>query len=183
MTESIPDEVLIKAFGQGDESAFDTIVCRYSADVAKLANNLLGWPGEVDDVTQDVFLAAYMSLKRFRGQCSLQTWLFTITVNKCRSLTRRRLVQQKLLAGFGQHIEESAKSTSSHGRLLDAVSKAWQRLPSRYREPTVLYYLEGLSTEEIAKVLNLSVSAVYVRLNRARQRMREYLATRESTYE
>ncbi len=73
MTERIPDETLVAAFGRGDEGAFDTLVTRYTAQISALANRLLGWSGDVEDVTQEVFLAAYMNLKRFRGQCSLRT--------------------------------------------------------------------------------------------------------------
>ena len=73
-----------------DASAFERIIELYSADVTQLVNRLLGWPGDVDDVVQDVFLAAYLNLKGFRGQCLVRTWLFTITMNKCRSHRRRQ---------------------------------------------------------------------------------------------
>jgi len=89
MAEKIDDELLIEKFRRGDESAFERIVERYSVDVATLANRLLGWPGEVEDVTQEIFLAAFLGLKKFRGECSLKSWLFTITINKCRSYRHR----------------------------------------------------------------------------------------------
>ena len=82
MAEMIDDEVLVERFSRGDESAFDRIVEDYSADVTTLANRLLGWPGEVEDVIQDIFLSAFLGLKKFRCECSLKTWLFTITINK-----------------------------------------------------------------------------------------------------
>ena len=85
MAETINDELLVEQFSQGKESAFESIVELHSADVAALANRLLGWPGDVEDITQDVFLAAFLGLKKFRRDCSLKTWLFTITINKCRS--------------------------------------------------------------------------------------------------
>ena len=89
MAEKIDDELLVEQFRSGDESAFERIVERYSADVAALANRLLGWPCEVDDVTQEIFLAAFLGLKKFRCECSLKSWLFTITINKCRSYWHR----------------------------------------------------------------------------------------------
>jgi len=61
MAEKIDDELLIEKFRRGDESAFERIVERYSVDVATLANRLLGWPGEVEDVTQEIFLAAFLA--------------------------------------------------------------------------------------------------------------------------
>jgi len=82
MAESADYELLVQQFNRGDESAFETIVEQYSAEIALLANRLLRWPGDVEDVTQDTFLAAFLGLKKFRCQCSLKTWLFTITINK-----------------------------------------------------------------------------------------------------
>ena len=103
MGEWLPDETLVGAFGRGDVSAFEAIVFRYRVDVATLANRLLGWPGDVDDITQEVFLAAYMNLKRFRGQSGLRTWLFA-SVNKCRSHTSlgHRLLQTATVAAAVQ---------------------------------------------------------------------------------
>ncbi|MFC1766767.1 RNA polymerase sigma factor [Planctomycetota bacterium] len=183
MGERIPDEALVGAFIRGDEAVFDAIVSRYSADVTNLANRLLAWPGDVDDVIQEVFLAAYINLKRFRGQCSLRTWLFTITINKCRSQTRRQWIRRKVLAGLAQRAETYMQAGGSNGELVEAVSRSLQRLSARYREPVILYYLEGLSVEQIGAVLKLSPNAVHVRLNRARKRLKEHLVSWEHRHE
>ena len=66
MAEKIDDELLVEQFRRGDETAFERIVKQYSADVAVLANRLLGWPSDIEDVTQDIFLAAFVGLKKFR---------------------------------------------------------------------------------------------------------------------
>jgi len=89
MAEMIDDELLVEQFSRGDDSAFERIVEQHSADIAALANRLLGWPGEVEDVTQEIFLAVFLGLKKFRCECSLKSWLFTITINKCRSYRHR----------------------------------------------------------------------------------------------
>jgi len=89
MARTSDDRLLVEQFKQGDQSAFDKIVNEFSAEIAVLANRLLGWPGEVEDVVQDVFLAAFTGLKKFRGDCSLKSWLFTITINKCRTYRYR----------------------------------------------------------------------------------------------
>ena len=73
MAEKIDDELLVEQFRRGDDSAFERIVEQYSAEVAALANRLLCWPGEVEDVTQEIFLAAFLGLKKFRGECSLKS--------------------------------------------------------------------------------------------------------------
>ena len=180
MADTIDDEHLVEQFNRGDESAFDIIVERYSSDIAALANRLLGWSGEVEDVTQDIFLAAFLGLKKFRCECSLKTWLFTITVNKCRSyrykrmLRRRRISQaadKAFLASAG-----TADKTPMDSEAFERVRRAIKALPAKYREPVVLRYLQELPTDEISRILGISKNALQVRLNRARARLREDLA-------
>ena len=169
MAETTEDERLVGQFNRGDESAFDRIVERYAAEVAALANRLLGWPGDVEDVTQDVFLAAFVGLRKFRRDCSLKTWLFTITINKCRSYRHKRKLRQSQAVPMKDH---SSMGTEDFQRVRRAVA----RLPAKYREPVVLRYLEGLPTEEIARILGISTNALHVRLSRARERLRQEVA-------
>lgn len=90
------------------------------------------------------------------------------------------MVRQKLLAGLFSHREMDSRPKGDNGELMEAISRALERLPGRYREPVVLYYLEELSIDQICKVLNLKSNAVHVRLNRARQRLKECLGRLES---
>ncbi len=177
MAEINDDESLVKKFNQGDESVFERIVRQYSAEVAVLANRLLGWPGEVEDVTQDVFLAAYLGLKKFRCQCSLKTWLFTITINKCRSYRYKRiLLRHKKVPGFCPRTASAADRRLTDRETVERISRAIRGLPARYREPIVLRYLQELSTAEICQILGVTENALGVRLTRARKRLREELA-------
>ena len=170
---------LVERFRRGDDSAFDRIVEQHSAEVAALANRLLGWPGDVDDVVQEVFVAAFVGLKKFRGECRLRTWLFTITVNKCRSHRFRWLRRFRLAA------TEKAGAVESYGRSGDElvmdqetfarVRRAVQTLPQKYREIVALRYMQGLEVNEICELLGITANAMQVRLNRARKRLREQL--------
>ncbi|MBP7051128.1 MAG: RNA polymerase sigma factor [Phycisphaerae bacterium] len=170
---------LATQFRQGDDSAFDRIVEQHSAEIAALANRLLGWPGDVDDIVQEVFLSAFLGLKQFRGECRLRTWLFTIAVNKCRSLRfrRRRSVTRaatgdpEMAAGPDPDGDQVAMDEETFAR----VRRAVQTLPQKYREVTVLRYVQGLQTQEICDLLGITANAMQVRLNRARARLREQL--------
>jgi len=180
MAETIDDELLVGQFNRGDESAFDRIVEQHSGDVAALANRLLGWPGDVEDVVQDVFLAAYLGLKKFRCECSLKTWLFTITINKCRSYRYKRILR---LRRFSQAADRaSLPSTRTAGKTpmdsetFDRVRRAVAALPAKYREPVVLRYLQELTMGEISEIIGISKNALQVRLTRARRRLRQELA-------
>jgi len=180
MADTIDDEHLVKQFNRGDESAFDRIVEQYSSDIAALANRLLGWSGEVEDVTQDIFLAAFLGLKKFRCECSLKTWLFTITVNKCRSYRYKRMLRGRRISqaadkGFLTSAG-AADKTSMDSETFNRVRRAIQALPAKYREPVVLRYLQELGTDQISRVLGISKNTLQVRLNRARSHLRKDLA-------
>ena len=185
MAEIIDDELLVEQFSRGDDSAFERIVEQHSAEVAALANRLLGWPGEVEDVTQEIFLAAFLGLKKFRCECSLKSWLFTITINKCRSY-RHRWKLRHLQAipipinGIGMRLPPAAAVEASDSPMnaedFQRVHLAVAALPVKYREPVVLRYLQELGTDEISRILGISKNTLHVRLSRARKRLREDLA-------
>jgi len=179
MVEIPKDQDLAVEFRRGDDSAFDRIVERHSAEVAALANRLLGWPGDVDDIVQEVFMAAFLGLRTFRGECRLRTWLFTITVNKCRSLRfRRRWVlphgrveDPEVVAGPDVGGDKIAMDRETFAR----VRRAVQALPQKYREVVALKYLQGLETEQACELLGITANAMQVRLNRARAKLRDQL--------
>jgi RNA polymerase sigma-70 factor (ECF subfamily) len=180
MAESIDDEYIVKQFNRGDESAFDRIVEQYSSDIAALANRLLGWSGEVEDVTQDIFLAAFLGLKKFRCESSIKTWLFTITVNKCRRYRYKRMLHRRRIKQSAD-INVSVSAGTDDNKFIETetferILRAVDVLPAKYREPIVLRYLQELSTEQISSILGISKNALQVRLNRARARLKENLA-------
>jgi RNA polymerase sigma factor (sigma-70 family) len=179
MAETIEDELLVGQFNRGDESAFEKIVERYAADVAALANRLLGWPGDVEDICQDVFLSAFLGLKRFRCDCRLKSWLFTITINKCRSYRYKRKLRQSKAIPIN-NIRMRLPPAETDKSIMDAeaftrIRRAVVRLPARYREPVVLRYLQELPTEEIIRILGVSRNVLNVRLSRAREQLRQEL--------
>lgn len=172
------DELLVRRFASGDLSAFDHIVKRHQQRVAKLAWRLLGWTDEAEDVVQDVFLAAYKKLADFRGQASLGSWLTAITINKCRTWRRRRLLRWKiqsaaLLDGHAC-LDEKNESTIDQ-ETCDQLRRIIQKLPAKLREVIILRYLEEMSIMEMTAVLHITENTVHVRLNRARTRLREHL--------
>lgn len=176
------EQILVERVLRGDDSAFERIVERYAADVAALANRLLGWPQDVDDVVQDVFLAAFSGLKAFRGDCRLRTWLFAITVNMCRRRQRRRLFRIRT-APIDESCpalcaEESAERAAMDTEALAQVRRAVRALPPKYREVVVLRYLQDLETSEMCELLGISANAMQVRLTRARQQLRQRLGER-----
>jgi RNA polymerase sigma-70 factor (ECF subfamily) len=169
------DEHLIKRFACGDGSAFDAIVEAYSGDVRSFADRMSGWNGDTEDIVQEVFLAAFLGLKKFKGKSSLRTWLYSIAINKCRAHRRKRMFRLKLFSSG--YLDESAVESESMTREeFDSVGAAVRSLPLKYREVVVLRYLEELPTEKVCEILNVSSNVVHVRLNRARAMLKEKLS-------
>ncbi len=175
MAKTRDDQNLVARFRAGDKAAFEQIVEQCNSDVAGLVYRLLGWSGEVDDVTQDVFLAVYRHLHRFRGDCSLKSWIFTITVNQCRSARHRRMICLKRKAPVPEKVQPCGAALAQRQETHQAVRRAVARLPVCLREPVVLVYLEGLTVAEVCKILKISTNTCHVRLSRARDRLKQSL--------
>jgi RNA polymerase sigma-70 factor (ECF subfamily) len=163
-----------------ETTSFEQLVAAHEPRVRRLAHRLLGWhegASDVDDVVQDVFLAALKNLSRFRGEASIATWLTRVTINRCRTHRRRQFLRLRWLRrqrspADAPPADESdvAKETSSKVRL------AVQQLSARDREVIVLFHLEELCASEIIALLGISRGAFDVRLHRARQRLKTKLA-------
>ena len=174
------DEELVERFARGDGSAFDRIVAEHRARVTALAYRLLGWSADVEDVVQEVFLAALKGLPKFRGQARFSSWLTRIVINKCRTHRRRRLLRLRWQAQEPPKPQVTS-SASTEERMLDRetferVHRAIQGLPMRYREVVVLRYLEEMPIEAMSEVLGTTTNTIQVRLHRARARLKESLA-------
>jgi RNA polymerase sigma-70 factor (ECF subfamily) len=145
----------------------------------RLAWRLLGWRGDVEDVVQEVFIAAMLNLKKFRGESGFGTWLMALTVNRCRREQRKRMLRWMLWERWRKEVESGGEKAADEAAIVqersERVRRAVRGLPARYREVIVLRYIEQVPIEEIAEVLHLSRSAVEVRLHRGREQLREVL--------
>ncbi len=177
---AMPDDEFPAEIGSQDSAvALEKIIDKFSADLAGLANRLLGWPGDVDDVVQDVFLAVYLNIKKFKRQSSLKTWLFRITINKCRSLKYKRMLRLNFYGKIAR--KTSAKPAAAaddrpiHSETSESIRQAVADLPVKYREPVVLKYLQQLSTKDITSILGITENVLNVRLSRARKILKDKL--------
>jgi RNA polymerase sigma-70 factor (ECF subfamily) len=181
------DREIAERIRAGDKTACDVCVERYGAQVYRLALKMLGDAAEAEDVTQETFLNAFAAIDRFEWRAGLGTWLHRIAYNQV--LMRRRKHRPLFVALEPPPGEETAATprqlfdwcclpdrdfASAEARAqLDAAIFA---LPEKLRDVFVLRELEGLSTEEVAAILDLSTANVKVRLHRARLWLRQHLA-------
>lgn len=175
--EGVEPTGLAERMARGDPAALDLLIDLYQPRVTRLAHRLLGWSGDVDDVVQDVFLAALRNARAFRHDASLWTWLSAITINRCRSQHRRRALLSRLLGLVGR--EKTCQAAADEPALRDETTRevrsAVTALRPRDREVVVLFYLEQLTIGQISERLGASPNSVEVRLYRTRRKLRESL--------
>ena len=188
VNEPISDElVLVRAAKAGDISAFEQLVRRYDRNVFRIAQHITQNREDAEDVVQDAFLKSYENLKNFQEQSKFYTWLVRIAVNEALMRLRRRRPERMVSLDEDVKTEEDSmprevadwspnpEQQYSQEELREILSKTIQGLPSSFRTVFVLRDVEGLSTEETAEALGLSIPAVKSRLLRARLQLRERL--------
>jgi len=181
------DHELMRRAGIGEERAFARIVERHHVAVIGTIAKMLGNDAEADDLAQQVFLRVWKSAPRFQPRAKFTTWLFTITrnlvFNEIRRKSRARLVSIDESSQEGAPARELADNrTNAPDRQLaatevaEAIEQAITALPEQQRMALVLRRYEACSYEEIAEVLETTVSAVKSLLFRARSELKERLA-------
>jgi RNA polymerase sigma-70 factor (ECF subfamily) len=181
MESVIEDRLLVQQILAGDQESYAVLVQRYQRKVRGYCQSMLGDPTQADDAAQDAFVKAYRSLAKFRGDSAFSTWLYRITTNHCLDLLRKRkrrptlswdaLMEQE--TGFLQKLAATEADAASSLENRDLAQKILSGLPDDYRTLLTLREAEGLSYEELGKVLHCSVDAVKSRLSRARKAMQE----------
>jgi RNA polymerase sigma-70 factor (ECF subfamily) len=180
LPSDVSDAALLTAAAGGDSRAFDTFVIRHAGDVHRLLGSLGVRDADADDAMQDTFVAAWRGAAGYRGDGSARAWLFTIARHAATRTHRRRAGEPErfaplaaadsleaiaLAAGWGAPDESSARDT------VDLVRRALHALSDGDREILVLRDMEGLSGNETAEALGLSLAAMKSRLHRARLRL------------
>jgi len=178
---------LVRAAKSGDISAFEQLVKRYDRNIFRLAQHITQNREDAEDVVQEAFLKAYTHLNGFQEQSKFYTWLVRIAVNESLMKLRRRRADKTV--SLDQEIETEDNSMPrevtdwrpnpeqeyKQAEMNQILAKTIGGLPGGFRTVFVLRDVEGLSTEETAEALQLSVPAVKSRLLRARLQLRERL--------
>lgn len=174
------DQVIVRRVQAGDSAAFNLLVKKYQYKVANLVARYVYDSGEVEDVTQDVFIKAYRAIKGFRGDSAFYTWLYRIAINTAKnylvSQSRRPPnsdvdAQDAELIDSGVNLREigTPESNVLTHELAKRVTHAVEQLPEDLRTAILLREIEGLSYEEIAAVMECPIGTVRSRIFRARE--------------
>jgi len=191
MTErAVDDRELVAALQRGDPDAVERLVDRYGGWVYRVVRRLLDDPRDAEEVAQDVFLTVARKIETFRGEAAFSSWLYRIAMNAAYQRLRARRARpaevplEPLLPVFDDRgrfagpvvdwsaqLEDPAVATEARA----ALEQGLARLPEDYRVVVLLRDVEGLSNEDVAGILGLSVLAVKSRLHRARLALRRVL--------
>jgi RNA polymerase sigma-70 factor, ECF subfamily len=179
---------LVRSAKAGNIKAFEELVKRYDRNIFRIAQHITQNREDAEDVVQDAFLKAYGNLAQFQEQSKFYTWLVRIAVNEALMKLRRRRPERTVSLDQEVRTEEDSmprevadwspnpEQQYNQAELRDILGKTIQGLPSGFRTVFILRDVEGLSTEETADALGLSIPAVKSRLLRARLQLRDRLS-------
>jgi RNA polymerase sigma-70 factor (ECF subfamily) len=185
---SMNDKELIQKIAAKDHSAFKELVDHYQSLVINTCYNLLGNRQDAEDVAQEVFFQVHKSVKKFRLEAKISTWLYRIAVNRSLNFIRDKKRSgwlrnlSSLLEGQRQEVSDVPASNSDRPDIAlekkernAVVQQAIDSLPDKQRAAFVLHKYEGLSYQEIAQILNRSFSSVESLIHRAKLNLQKKL--------
>lgn len=174
------EQVWLEQARRGDQTAFGKLIEAYQRPVYNLAYRMLNNPGEAEEAAQEAFIRAYTRLHTYNPTHKFSTWMLSITSNYCIDLIRKRralllsidepLPPHPALMSDGKKGPEAQMEINEQQEMVQSLL---QELPEDYREAVVLRYWHELSYEEIAEMMDTSVSAIKSRLFRARRQLAE----------
>lgn len=172
----ISDETLIINVLSGDKPAFEYLIRRYNQRLFRIGMSMLGNESDVEDAMQSAYINAWLNLGRFRGESAFGTWLTRIMLNQCLEQQRKnRLMKSTILQSDNAMNTRTPGSELANKELSSLLENAMSRLPEKYRLVFVLREVEDLSVKATSEVLEIGVSNVKTRLNRAKAMLREDL--------
>jgi RNA polymerase sigma-70 factor (ECF subfamily) len=181
------DRQLVEQAQRGDKRAFGLLVEKYQRKLGRLLSRLIRDPGEAEDVAQETFVKAYRALPSFRGDSAFYTWLYRIGVNTAKNhlmaMGRRAPTSTEVEAEDAEGYDEgeqlrdinTPESVLLSKEIAATVNAAIDGLPEELRTAIQLRELEGMSYEEIARVMECPIGTVRSRIFRAREAIAERL--------
>ncbi len=179
-------EINIEALKSQDSKEFEILVCQYEKSIFNMAVYLLQDKQEAEDATQEIFLSIYQSIRFFKGESLLSTWIYRITVNKCREIIRHKSRKKR----FGIHREinvsnnfelpsenKNPEEILASNERIQILMSAINSLPEAQKIAYTLHNMDDFSYKEIAEMMQLSISAIESLIFRAKQNLRKKLLT------
>jgi RNA polymerase sigma-70 factor (ECF subfamily) len=185
LPSTLSDEEVVERVLAGDSSLFEILMRRYNQRLFRVARSILADDAEAEDVMQDAYVRAYRELAGFRGEARFATWLTRIAVHEAlaRARKRRRLVPIAASVDGREPpdppaLTRSPEREAENGELRAVLQETVEALPDPLRAVFCLREIEGLTSEQIADAVGISIENVRVRLHRAKAALRQKLDDR-----
>ena len=187
MSERETDRLLVERAQRGDKQAFGMLVEKYQRKLGRLLSRFIRDPSEVEDVTQEAFIKAYRALPAFRNESAFYTWLYRIGINTAKnhlaSLGRRAPTSTELDVEDAENREDGTslqdlntpESLLLSKEIAQTVNATMAGLPEELRTAIQLREMEGMSYEDIARIMDCPIGTVRSRIFRAREAISEQL--------
>ncbi|MFC1736591.1 RNA polymerase sigma factor [Candidatus Hydrogenedentota bacterium] len=187
MSDRDDDARVVVQAQKGQADAFEKLVVKYEKQIFAFCMRMIGSRDDAADLTQEVFLRAYKSIKSYKPKAKFSTWLYTIARNQCYNFTRDRSTRRKhvmdgQLLGEDEAVDpvvpDAAKSPEHNARMgeyAELIRRALNDLSEEHRAVILLREYQGMSYEEMSKVLGIRTGTIKSRLARARQNMQKAL--------
>jgi len=164
------EKEFVERLKRGDENAYREFMALYKDAVYRIIYSFSGMASEIDDIAQDVFIAVFRKIHKFRLDSSLSTWLYRVTINKCKDYLRKR---RTATVELNDSII-SPRPDIPERLLNEARGKALlATLSAKFRSVVILREIEGMSYDDIARTLKIPLGRVKLMLFRARKQMKE----------
>ncbi len=186
--EPVEESVLVHKARQGDLEAYDELVKRYQERIYATIYHMTSNHEDANDLAQEAFIKAYQALKSFKGGSSFYTWVYRIAVNKTINFLKQRKNKAQMslddLDFNAEHdpdlvaliSDKTPRREVGLGELQEKLNSAMQKLSEHHRLVVTLHDVQGLSHEEIAKIMECNIGTVRSRLFYARQQLQAYLS-------
>lgn len=169
--EQLSDIELVKRAQKGDTEAFSELVRKYQTVVYNLAYRFMRDKDLAEDMAQESFVKAYKHLSGFRGDCAFATWLYRVTCTVCITELNRRKKRGEV--ELQPNIPETGyEENHSDKEIAEKIRECVVLLPPKYATVITLYYLNGMSYEEIADIMDIPVGTLKTWMFRARKQLR-----------
>jgi RNA polymerase sigma-70 factor (ECF subfamily) len=166
------------------EEIIEHMMDQFGEKLTRLAFTYVKDWGRAEDIVQDVFVTCYTKMDTFRGESSVKTWVYRITINRCHDYHRtwsfRNLQFTDKISRWMKGDHQTPESNLIAKDEKEALANQVLSLPVKYREILLLYYFEELSVQEISSLLLINESTIKTRLHRGRQMLKEAISSERS---
>jgi RNA polymerase sigma-70 factor (ECF subfamily) len=174
------DAELVLRIRAGDTAAYSVLVARYRDRLGRYAVHMIGDREDAEEALQDSFVRAYRSLERCDDPARFGAWLYGILVNRCRTTGARAARRRRMFVHDADALNGAAHADQADRNIWsDEVNRALARLAPEYREAFLLKHVEDLEYEEMAQLTGAGVSALKMRVKRAREQLQRILKETE----